>query len=82
MQIELTPTLERLIAEKVESGFYRDAGEVVREALRLLERLDRGDPEKLAELREEIQRGLDDYAAGRFTVVNDEAELAQFFADL
>jgi antitoxin ParD1/3/4 len=31
----LTPELERLVNEKVESGLYKTASEVVREALRL-----------------------------------------------
>jgi antitoxin ParD1/3/4 len=35
MHISLTPELERTIREKVESGLYNNASEVVREALRL-----------------------------------------------
>ena len=36
MNVSLTPELERLKSEKVESGLYQTASEVVREALRLL----------------------------------------------
>ena len=36
MQVSLTPELEELVRRKVESGFYGDASEVIREALRLL----------------------------------------------
>ena len=36
MNISLTPELERLIADKVVSGLYTTASEVVREALRLM----------------------------------------------
>lgn len=36
MKISLNPETERLIAEKVRSGRYRSADEVVREALELL----------------------------------------------
>lgn len=36
MNITLSPDLERLIAEKVESGEYRSADEVIREGLELL----------------------------------------------
>jgi antitoxin ParD1/3/4 len=36
MNISLTPELERLILQKVESGRYSTASEVVREALRCL----------------------------------------------
>lgn len=34
MNISLTPELERAVKEKVESGLYNNASEVVREALR------------------------------------------------
>nr|MBA3726766.1 type II toxin-antitoxin system ParD family antitoxin [Armatimonadota bacterium] len=40
--VSLTPELQRFIAEKVSSGRYRSASEVVREALRFLERSDTG----------------------------------------
>jgi len=36
MNVSLTPELERLVNEKVDSGLYQTASEVVREALRLL----------------------------------------------
>jgi len=38
MKISLSPDLERLIAEKVSSGRYRSADEVVREGLELLQK--------------------------------------------
>ena len=48
MNVSLTPELEQLVQEKVRSGRYLSASEVVREALRLLEERDR-----LRELRAE-----------------------------
>jgi antitoxin ParD1/3/4 len=36
MNVTLTPRLEALVAERVKSGFYEDASEVVREGLRFL----------------------------------------------
>src|SRR5687768_11842412 len=36
MNVSLTPQLEQMIRDKVESGLYSSASEVVREALRLL----------------------------------------------
>src|SRR5579863_4585296 len=36
MNVSLTPELERYIRQKVDSGFYGNASEVVREALRLM----------------------------------------------
>lgn len=38
MNVSLTPELERFVAERVASGRYRSASEVVRAALRLLEK--------------------------------------------
>lgn len=55
MNVSLTPHLEEFVKQKVESGRYTSASEVVREALRLLEERDR----QLDALRREIQKGLD-----------------------
>jgi antitoxin ParD1/3/4 len=41
MNVSLTPQLEGMIRDRVESGRYNNASEVVREALRLLEERDR-----------------------------------------
>lgn len=40
MNVSLTPELEALVNEKVRSGLYHTASEVVREALRLLKNRD------------------------------------------
>ena len=42
MNISLTPKLEEFIRKKVSSGLYNNASEVVREALRLLVKRDKG----------------------------------------
>jgi putative addiction module CopG family antidote len=52
MNVSLTPDLESLIREKVESGRYNDASEVVREGLRLLDERDR-----LQQLRAALAEG-------------------------
>jgi antitoxin ParD1/3/4 len=59
MNVSLTPEMEELIRRKVESGLYNSAGEVVRDALQLLYDRDRLREIKIAELRKEIQKGLD-----------------------
>jgi antitoxin ParD1/3/4 len=41
MNVNLTPQLEEMVRRNVESGAYSNASEVVREALRLLDRHDR-----------------------------------------
>jgi antitoxin ParD1/3/4 len=59
MNISLTPQLEALVKNKVESGLYGSASEVMRDALRLLEVRDRRQFLRVEELRAEIKKGLD-----------------------
>lgn len=40
MHISLTPKIEKLIKEKVESGLYGNASEVVRDAIRQMHKYD------------------------------------------
>jgi antitoxin ParD1/3/4 len=60
MNVSLTPELEGLVNEKVESGLYQTASEVVREALRLLKERDQA----REQLRADVQAGLDQLARG------------------
>ena len=59
MKASLPPELARRIAERVESGLYASASEVVREGLRLLFETDALQDRQLAQLRADIQVGLD-----------------------
>lgn len=59
MNINLTPQLEEMVRQKVNSGLYTSASEVVREALRLMDEKDRLRAAKLEQLRQDIQEGLD-----------------------
>ncbi|MEI8390417.1 MAG: type II toxin-antitoxin system ParD family antitoxin [bacterium] len=65
MNISLTPALEKMVQDKVASGLYNSASEVIREALRLLSERDEIKKYRIEELNREIQEGLDDLAAGR-----------------
>jgi antitoxin ParD1/3/4 len=58
MNVNLTPQLEEMVRQKVSSGRYTSASEVIREALRLLEEQDRLRAAKLDQLRHDIQDGL------------------------
>ncbi|MCX7096374.1 MAG: type II toxin-antitoxin system ParD family antitoxin [Methylococcales bacterium] len=58
MNVTLTPQLENMIKQKVSSGLYNSASEVVREALRLMEAQDRLHDVKLEQLRQDIHDGL------------------------
>ena len=59
MNISLTPQLEELVKTKVASGLYGSVGEVLCEALRLLDERDRVHALHIEELRAEIKKGLD-----------------------
>ncbi len=58
MNVNLTPKLEKLVQNKVNTGRYNSASEVVREALRLLEENDKIRAAQLAGLRIRIDEGL------------------------
>lgn len=60
MTVMLSPESEALVRDKIESGRYADAGEVVQDALRLLDERDK----RLQELRAELQIGLDQEERG------------------
>ncbi|MGH2615214.1 MAG: type II toxin-antitoxin system ParD family antitoxin [Thermomicrobiales bacterium] len=59
MNVSLTPELEALIRQRVESGRYSDANEVVEEALRLLK-----EREQLEHLRGLLAVGLEQAQRG------------------
>ncbi len=48
-----------MVRQKVDSGLYTSASEVVREALRLMDEKDRLQAAKLAQLRQDIHEGLE-----------------------
>lgn len=58
MNVSLTPELEKMVGEKVRSGLYNSASEVVREALRLLREQDQLREARLEELRRDVATGL------------------------
>ena len=60
MNVSLTPELEQLVNEKVDSGLYQTASEVVREALRLLKERDHA----RQQLRADVGAGFDQLARG------------------
>lgn len=82
MHVSLTPELDRLVRERVESGLYNNASEVIREALRLMQDQHEVRQLKLARLRHELEKGEADLAAGRFVGIGNDDELHEFFRDL
>lgn len=80
MDITLTPDLEALVQDEVESGRYANAGEVVREALRLFRQIPQ-EAHELDALRREIQVGIDDLENGAYTDY-DETSLPDLVKDI
>jgi antitoxin ParD1/3/4 len=58
LNVSLTPALSRFVENRLRSGKYQTASEVVREALRLLERRDQIPVASIEALKREIEVGL------------------------
>jgi len=65
MNVLLPSELERLVTDKVQSGTYNTASEVVCDALRLMQ--ERDEAAKIQALRQDIQVAIDQIARGEFT---------------
>lgn len=74
LNVNLTPHFETMIKQKVASGLYTSASEVVREALRLMEEQDRLRAVKLEQLRQDIREGLSSGDATSFNPEQIKAE--------
>ena len=62
MNVSLTPELERLVTDKVKTGMYQTASEVIREGLRLLRERD----VQLGRLRAEVRAGFEAIERGEY----------------
>jgi antitoxin ParD1/3/4 len=82
MNVSLTPALERLVQQKVESGLYNNASEVIREALRLMKESEDIRRAKLKRLKAALAQGEADVALGRIAGIEDDSELEAFFGRL
>jgi len=65
MNVSLPPELEARVRQRVESGMYGSASEVIREALRLFDAYEQVKTAKLDSLRQDIAKGLSDAQNGR-----------------
>jgi antitoxin ParD1/3/4 len=64
MNVSLPEELANYVKDKVSTGRYGSSSEVVREALRLMERTEQQEAEKLALLRQAWAQGVDSGDAG------------------
>ncbi len=81
ISISLTPELVGLIKAKVECGRYTSTSEVVREALRLLERSDERESGARSRLRQAWDAGIASGDAGPLDFADLRAEASQMLAE-
>ncbi len=79
--INLTEHFDQFIAERIEAGRYKNASEIVRAGLALLERQEAEDELRLARLRQEVEAGFAAIERGQYTDVADDG-LDAYFARL
>ena len=68
--VSLTSMLDEYVEDRVQSGAFQNASEVVRDALRLHKTRTDEDARKLERLNRLIQEGIDDIEAGRYVEVD------------
>jgi len=75
MNVSLPDELANFVKDKVSTGRYGSSSEVVREALRLMEKTEQQEAERLAALRQAWKEGIDSGDAGEidFAALKKEA---------
>lgn len=69
MNVSLTPTLEAVVKDRVESGLYNNASEVIREALRQSIQA-----EEAIKLKQNAEVGFRELESGKETEANSKAD--------
>ncbi len=82
MNFSLTPSLEQFVRDRAQSGDYINASEVVREALRLLIRLEEQRALRTEQLRLAIREGDQALERGDFTDLRTDRELDELFGEI
>jgi antitoxin ParD1/3/4 len=72
MNISLTKEFEHYVTQKVDSGLYHSASEVIRDGLRLMKERDELHQSRLNELRKDIAVGADQADRGSVRPFNEE----------
>ncbi|MBN2296065.1 MAG: type II toxin-antitoxin system ParD family antitoxin [Pirellulales bacterium] len=76
--VNLTEHFDKFVVEQVSSGRFKNASEVMRAGLRLLENQNHEEEEKLALLRSLAAEGFDALDQGQGTVVDNPRDLREF----
>lgn len=82
MHVSLTDRLDAWVREKVESGLYNNASEVVREALRTQMRAEQTRQDKYDALKRELQIGIDQADRGEVVELTRDQFKAELAAHL
>lgn len=80
MNVNLGETFDQFIEKLIKSGLYQSQSEIVREGLRLLKEREDMRALRFAQLRREIDRGLNDLEAGNQSI-HDESSLREMFKE-
>ncbi len=80
VNVSLSEELANFVNAKVGTGRYGSSGDVVREALRLMESLERGEVAKLGWLRIAWREGVDSGDAGELDLADLKREARELLA--
>jgi antitoxin ParD1/3/4 len=80
--VNLTDRYDRFVAEQIDAGRYRNASEVMRAGLRLLEQQTREDEEKLKALRALAGEGFAELDQGQGIEIKGRPQLESFIGRL
>ncbi|MEX2288342.1 MAG: type II toxin-antitoxin system ParD family antitoxin [Planctomycetaceae bacterium] len=76
--VNLTERFDRFVRDQVRAGRFRNASEVMRAGLHLLEQQTREEREKLALLRKLAAEGIAQIDQGQGIKIKDDRELARY----
>lgn len=82
VEVAIPKSLEALVRRKVEEGHYSTEAEVVADALRLMQVRDDVVALKRDRLRDALDRGYEDVAAGRVIQLESDDQIDELFASL
>jgi putative addiction module CopG family antidote len=82
VEVAIPRSLEALVRRKVEEGHYSTEAEVVADALRLIQVRDEVVALKRDRLRDALDRGYEDAAAGRLIQLETDDQIDELFAGL
>ena len=78
LNISLPETQRTFVEEKIKKEGYGTISEYVRELIRAEQRKEQRKEQEIEFLRAEIQKGVDDIRAGRFTTLETAEDYEQF----